>query len=237
MNTNGVMEEVRGLLSQGTSSSEAIALGYKPSTVYKAQRQLRKVLSASEPPVTTQVLVTNMASEDWTRLREENNSLRESLSSLEEVTAERDSLREELDLASGQMEELAAEASQAQMWQERLAETEPVVAEAADLRREVEDLRSQLSHSQAVMAQEVRQWEARFEQEQVARREAEELVSNQSSEIVQLKAENQRLAQQLEDLPSKIVPKVWEQIQPMQQEVEELRQLQVWAGHPCSKCG
>ena len=172
MNTNGVMEEVRGLLSQGTSSSEAIALGYKPSTVYKAQRQLRKVLSASEPPVTTQVLVTNMASEDCTKLREENNSLRESLSSLEEV-----------------------------------------------------------------MAQEVRQWQAGLQQEQVARKEAEELVSNRNSEIDQLRAENQRLTQTLEDLPSKIVPKVWEQIQPLQQETEELWLLKVWVGHPCSGCG
>jgi hypothetical protein len=41
MNSNGIMEEIRNLLSQGTSSTEAIALGYKPSTVYKAQRQLR----------------------------------------------------------------------------------------------------------------------------------------------------------------------------------------------------
>ena len=77
MDSNGVMEEIRRLLNQGSSSSETIALGYKPSTVYKAQRQLRKVLSASDPPVTTQVLVTNMASEDWAKLRDENNTLRE----------------------------------------------------------------------------------------------------------------------------------------------------------------
>ena len=69
MDSNGIMEEIRGLLYQGRSSTETIALGYKPSTVYQAQRQLRKGNSVSEPPVTTQVLVTNMASEDWTKLR------------------------------------------------------------------------------------------------------------------------------------------------------------------------
>jgi DNA repair exonuclease SbcCD ATPase subunit len=39
---NGIMEEIRNLLSQGKSSSEVIALGYKPPTVYKVRRQLRK---------------------------------------------------------------------------------------------------------------------------------------------------------------------------------------------------
>ena len=142
MNTNGVMEEIRSLLSEGWSATETIALGYKASTVYKAQRQLRRSPSVSVPPVTTQVLVTNMASVDWTRLREENNSLRENLSSLEDVTAERDSLGQELDLALSQVEELTVEASQAQMLQDRLTETELAVAKAADLRREVQDLQS-----------------------------------------------------------------------------------------------
>ena len=237
MDSNGVMEEIRGLLNQGRSSSETIALGYKPSTVYKAQRQLRKVLSAPDPPVTTQVLVTNMASEDWAKLREENNTLREQVSSLEEVTAERDSLIADLDFATGQKEELVLEASQARVLQDHLSELEPEAQAAAELRQQVQDLQSHLSHSEAVMAQEVRRWQAGLQQEQVARREAEELVSYRSSEIDQLQAEKQRLAQQLEDLPSKIVPKVWEQIQPLQQETEELRLLKVWAGHPCSKCG
>ncbi len=39
---NSVMQEIRDLLSQGKPSSEVIALGYKPPTVYKVQRQLRK---------------------------------------------------------------------------------------------------------------------------------------------------------------------------------------------------
>jgi hypothetical protein len=36
------MQEIRNLLSSGRSSSEVITLGYKPPTVYKVQRQLRK---------------------------------------------------------------------------------------------------------------------------------------------------------------------------------------------------
>ncbi len=155
MNTNGVMEEIRSLLSEGWSATETIALGYKASTVYKAQRQLRRSPSVSVPPVTTQVLVTNMASEESTRLREEIQALQERVSSLAEISAERDALREELDSALSQTAELTLETNQAHMLQERLAEVEPAVAEVAGLRREVQDLNRHLSHSQAVMAREV----------------------------------------------------------------------------------
>jgi hypothetical protein len=41
MISNGIMEDIRNLISQGKSSAEVIALGYKPPTVYKVQRQLR----------------------------------------------------------------------------------------------------------------------------------------------------------------------------------------------------
>ena len=237
MNTNGVMEEIRSLLSRGMSSTETIALGYKPSTVYKAQRQLRRSPSVSGPPVTTQVLVTNMASEDSTRLREEIQALQEQVASLVEITAERDALREELDSALSQIDELVMEASQVQMLRERLAEVEPESKATGELRHQVEDLMSRLGHSRAAMAREAQQWQATLQQEQRAHREAEDLVSHQNTEINRLKSENQRLAQQLEDFPGHITPKLWALIQPMQQEVEALRQLQVWAGHPCSKCG
>jgi hypothetical protein len=39
---NGIMAEIRNLLYQGKSSGEVISLGYKPPTVYKVQRRLRK---------------------------------------------------------------------------------------------------------------------------------------------------------------------------------------------------
>ena len=239
MNTNGVMGEIRGLLNQGTSSSEAITLGYKPSTVYKAQRQLRTALFDSEPPVTTQVVVANLAPEDWTKLRQVNNSLRGQVSSIEEVKAKRDSLRRELELESysGRMKELATEASQAQMLQKRLVEVEPKAQAAAKLRREVEDLKSQLSHSAAVMAKKLQQWQAKLEKEQEARSENEDLVSRRSMEIERLRAENQHLAQRLDNLPNQIAPKLWGLIQPLQQEVGELRLLKVWGGHPCTVCG
>ena len=95
MNTNGIMEDIRNLLNEGKPSAEVIGLGYAPSSVSKAQRQLRKVTDRTDQPV-TQVLVTNMASDGWSELWEENTKLRQQVALLKEMTAERDTLREEI---------------------------------------------------------------------------------------------------------------------------------------------
>ena len=42
MESAGIMEQVRGLLSQGLKAPEIIAQGYAPSTVFGVQRNLRK---------------------------------------------------------------------------------------------------------------------------------------------------------------------------------------------------
>ena len=42
MNENGIMQNIRDLFSQGFSTSEVIAQGYAPSTVYRVQRDTRR---------------------------------------------------------------------------------------------------------------------------------------------------------------------------------------------------
>ena len=42
MTGEGVMEEIRTLLYRGSTSGELIAVGYRPSTVYKVQRHWRR---------------------------------------------------------------------------------------------------------------------------------------------------------------------------------------------------
>ncbi|HZA21910.1 MAG TPA: hypothetical protein VFA32_04785 [Dehalococcoidia bacterium] len=49
------------MLIEGRSSSEVIALGYTPSSVYQAQRQLRQDTTRPGQPGTRE-LVTNVAS-------------------------------------------------------------------------------------------------------------------------------------------------------------------------------
>ncbi len=196
MSTKGIMEDIRSLLNEGKASADVIALGYAPSSVYKAQRQLRKVTDRTEQPV-TQVLVNNMASEGWSELREENNKLHQQVSLLEEMTAERDTLREELESAGGRIEELEAKASQAQQLRDRLSAIEPEARAAGELRQQVKELDGQIRNTNAANAQEVHQWKERFEQEEEVRQAAETLAAKSSSEIDQLQAENQLLTKSL----------------------------------------
>ncbi len=236
MNTTGIMEDIRSLLKEGRSSTEAIALGYAPSSVYKAQRQLRKTTDRTDQPV-TQVVVTNMASEGWSELREENAKLRQQMSLQEEISAERDALREELELARSRIEELEAKVGQAQQLRDRLAAIEPEARAAGELRRKVKELDHKVRHTNATMAQEVQQWKGRFEQEEESRQVAEALAAKRSSEIAGLKAENQVRSQEVQETPGRIYTKVWGMLQPFKQELEDLRLLKVWGGHPCKFCG
>ena len=46
----GIIDQIRTLLSQGKSSSQVIAMGYKSGTVYKTQRQLAEEGTVYRPP-------------------------------------------------------------------------------------------------------------------------------------------------------------------------------------------
>ena len=118
-----------------------------------------------------------------------------------------------------------------------MAAIEPEARAAGELRREVKELEHQIRYTNGTMAQEVHHWQARLEQEQEAKVEAEALAAKRSSEIDQLKAENQRLSQEVQEIPGRITSKVWGMLQPFKQELDELRLLKVWVGHSCTVCG
>ena len=76
MESSGIMEQVRGLLSQGLNSSEIIAQGYAASTVYGVQRKLRKqqklLGNSFQTGPTSPGYLARMASENrWLRKRVE----------------------------------------------------------------------------------------------------------------------------------------------------------------------
>ena len=186
MNTNGIMEDIQSLLNEGRSSAEIIALGQAPSSVYKAQRQLRKATVRTDQPM-TQVLVTNMASEGWSELREENAKLRQQVSLLEEMAGERDALQEELELAGSRIEDLEAKASQAQRLRDRLGAIEPEARAAGELRQKVKELDHKVRHTNVTMAQEVHNWKGRVEQEEESRQGAEALAIKRSSGLEKIR--------------------------------------------------
>jgi DNA repair exonuclease SbcCD ATPase subunit len=106
----GIMAEIRNLLSQGKSSSEVIALGYKPPTVYKVQRQLNK--SGKD-----NIKALNLGNDPAplaapAHLQAENAELQQRIAMLKAELTEAASLRSELDQALSRIEELEAEVHQ-----------------------------------------------------------------------------------------------------------------------------
>jgi hypothetical protein len=53
MGNDGIMQQIRRLLSEGKTSGDVIQLGYAPGTVYKVQRQTRRRAAPAEdsPPL------------------------------------------------------------------------------------------------------------------------------------------------------------------------------------------
>ena len=82
MDGNGIMQEVRGLLTQGLSVPEIIGQGYAPSTVYRVQRDNRRKLGI---PVDARHGggTSTRGLEYWVHLVTETQRLNQRLDSLE----------------------------------------------------------------------------------------------------------------------------------------------------------
>ena len=63
MQDSTVSDQIKELLEKGRNSTEVIALGYRPGTVYKAQRDLRRVIEKTEESDETQVAVPESTKE------------------------------------------------------------------------------------------------------------------------------------------------------------------------------
>jgi len=218
---NGIMQEIRGLLSSGKASGEVIALGYKPPTVYKVQRQLNQKGQGdgrAAAPGNAQLPTSTMDAKSESALEAENFRLRQEVETLEG----------QLECAVDGDAELAA---QVQTLLERMKALEAEAAAAGQLRQRVKELEGQLehaAHTQAAMRQNAVQWQGKFGEEQVARQKAE-------AQATTLWQDNQQLHGKLTEWQQ------WEStaqaaIQSLTNEVEGLRPLKVWAGHPCKIC-
>ncbi len=87
MNDNGVMEQIRGWLSQGLSAPEIIQKGYASSTVYRVQRDVRRkvrALASSLPGNGT----SPPGLDYWGKLEADNRRLNQQIESLDSRFAE-----------------------------------------------------------------------------------------------------------------------------------------------------
>ena len=86
MNENGIMQNIRDLLSQGFKAAEIIAQGYAPSTVYRVQRDTRRK-SGLNGNSGYHKESTNYGLEQLGHLEAENQRLHQRLDSLEKRLA------------------------------------------------------------------------------------------------------------------------------------------------------
>ena len=237
MPNNGIMKEIRSLLDQDKSNAEIIALGFKPSTVYKAQRQLRQEnpSSAEMPPQDmTAVLAASSDPGPGSEPEEEDSHLTQQMVRLEEQATEIASLQEQLAQTLDRIAQLEIEAGEVQALRERAAVLEPKASSADMWQRKHHDLEDHLGNTVAAMGQEVQDWQGKFGEEQKARKEAEGQADRHSAEADRLMEANRELQQKLQSLPSRLAQELWELVQPLNDELEELRPLKVWSGHSCT---
>jgi DNA repair exonuclease SbcCD ATPase subunit len=233
MSTTGIMEEIRELLSQGKSSSEVIALGYKPPTVYKVQRQFRRQQPNGKVPV--QVMDRDQSMfirEGLERLSAEDAEFFRCLFEPSEESAQYEALRTELDQARDRIAELEREAKETENIKARLKELEAQAESVGALRWKVWILEQDLnrsSQSQAELRQSNAPWQKRYREEQSAREQADRQARDYQQQASQWQQAYQVVNSKLE-ASTKVITN-------LRAELQNLEPLEVWAGHPCCICG
>ena len=159
------------------------------------------------------------------------------LAVLEEQITELDPLREEMEQAESQINQLRLEASQNGVLRERFAALESEARATGKALKQSQELEAQLSSTNVEFGHKVHEWQDKFSQEQMGRQGAQALSDQLRAEVDRLKETNQQLQLRIDRIPKDVTREVWTLIEPMQKELEELRLLKVWVGHPCAGCG
>jgi hypothetical protein len=232
MGNDRIMGQIRNLLSQGRSSGEVIALGYKPGTVYKVQRQLRLGWADGQEPAPA--MDGAKPGSDGEGPEESADDVEEAWRDFFEAMEEPDTseaMRAELDQGRSRIEELEKEAAQVEALQERVHTLEAEAEAGAALYERIRDLERQLNsadHAQQGMRQSHLELQARFHAEQSARRDAERRAEDHRSRSSEWQRQCKLLQSQLDSSTQVIAD--------LHAEIQRLEPLKVWAGHPCSVC-
>ena len=224
----GIMEEIKDHLEEDLSSGELIAMGYRPATVYKAQRAWRdaqrresepfddfsgqEAIEGSDLPGSEQF--EEDGKDDSEALRAELEMLRleaegyeATINQLEETVQENEALKEQLAVMRQETNELAHSRQRI-----RLLEANWHFSRHAGTK-----LQNQLDSAE-------RQLQERSEQ----RAQLEQQVLGANTHIANLANENGQMVEQL---------RLWRQlIERLTTELQGVMPLKVWAGHPCKVC-
>ncbi len=229
----GTMQDIRDLLAGGgITVAEVIEVGYAPSSVYKAAKQLEGNEQAKEGRPARATMAQENGRRNALESPVANNDEREELErDIARHRQQAEVLRAELEESKCQEGRLAQAAQQVPALQARVASLEAEAREAGRLRQRVADLEGQLRQattSQALMSQNIDGWRAKALVEGGARQNAEARTLAVGQENKQLHSELEQWRQWGANAQSAV--------QSLTAEVEELRPLKVWIGHPCRVC-
>lgn len=234
LETKGIMEQIRELFASGNASGEIIGMGFAPQTVYKVQRQLKKrdQTIGRRSVDNSQLITATMPARSGSELDAENDRLK---MEVEELTHQLECTSEVSSQLVKMEDELEAEVK---AFRERVSFLEPEASAAGQLRLRVKELEGQLQHeihTQTAMRQGAVLWRTKLEAEQAARQKAEAQWGAWRDKAGHLELDNQRLQGAVEEW-QQTAEKTNHMLMSIVSEVNELRKLKVWVGHPCRFC-
>ncbi|GEM_PF-3157173 len=148
--STGVMQEIRDRLAGGQSSTEVIAQGFAPPTVYKVQRQLRRDQNGAMAPAAPAQPSPELAEarQRIQELEEEVASLEADVDSMEEEAKASAELQTHLEVLMPKLNGLLGEVTQLRAARDQAVERASALGanaqEAGRLRHRVTELESQL---------------------------------------------------------------------------------------------
>jgi DNA repair exonuclease SbcCD ATPase subunit len=227
------MRDIRNLLSQGRSSTEVIALGYKPPTVYKVQRQFRWQQPNGMAP--SQEVDQGQVMSDREGQEELSDEAAEDFWGLFNPAAKPNRfevLQEELSQARDRIKELERQVKEAEKLKARLKELEAQAQSVGALQWQVWGLEQDLkrsSHLQGELSQSNAQWEKKFREERSAREQIERQARRYR--------EQASLWQEAHQVVNSKLEASVREASKLRAELQNLEPLRAWAGHPCCVCG
>ena len=227
-----IMEQIKGLLAQGRTSGAIIAMGYKPSTVYKVQYVWR-LESGDVSPEETEIAASEVG------ISEEESPMAQG-TDFDELTEQEakellEVLAEDYDEMMGQVRDAETKVEESERTvktlEDKVRVLEPEASKVITLRERIRELEGEIEHYEHTQVS-FRQGYALMQQEKEAEKTARGSAESQRREAFEiigtLRKTDQEQRQYL-GLASRIIEK-------NELEAGELRPLKVWVGHPCTVC-
>lgn len=224
----GLMDEIKERLEENVSSGELIAMGYRPATVYKAQRAWRDSQQQDGEP--QDELVDQTALEE-PELEAYDESREETTDDSEGLRAELEILRLHVEAHKATTIELDEVVVENESLKRRLASMDQQARELVGLRRRVglsEANRHFSHHAQAKLQQQLSSTELQLKNASEQRTQLEHQLAGAKVQIATLKNDYVKISEELQ-LHKQHIGRLSTKLQ-------STMPLKVWAGHPCSAC-